>query len=819
MVSRLRLLSLPRVATRLLPLAAVLASPLPAPAQKGTVQREVQRRLNLSQEAESLAAEGDAALAAGNTAEAVNRYRAALERIAPGSAALAANRQSLVAKFAESSVVLARDQAGRGEFIRARQTLQAVLGENVSPGYPPAQALLKELDDADRFNPAQTPGHANATKKVKDLFIIAQGMVDLADYKAAKVAYEQILAVDETNTAARRGMERVEKLINDHLRSERDYTRAKMLNEVDAQWETEVPSSLKRSGTKQPGELASGGETVSSARLKMQSIILDRLAMADSPLQEALTYIATKAVELDSGEPDPAKKGVNIVFNPGSKAPGDFKTVTLDLRNASLGDALRSIADLTMTRLSIEGNTITVSPLGVGSRIVIRTYRVPPGFLTKSGTATADAGAADPFASGDKPAAGGLKITKMSAKAWLEQNGVPFPEGTTADYSAGSNQLIVRNTEENQDLVQTAVDSVSDKTQRQVLVKVVLLKAEQKRLQELGYDWLLSAAEAAGSGIFASGGTLGNASGNLQAVDFPIQSPTGPVGNNPVTAGLRGAFDLQAAPTIDKLIAEGTTDNTLTGTRSPAILSAAGVFNSPQFQGVLRGLDQKTGIDISVAQTLVLKAGQRATAASTRTIRYPTEFDPPQIPQTVQPPTIRDTTTNTVYQLPSNSIPPVTPTTPQSFEDKETGSTIEVEATVGDDGATVDLNLSVVFRDFDGFINYGTPITSGGAVLTDNKIFQPVFSEINESTQVQLYDGATVTIGGLSAAKYETIADKVPLFGDIPFLGRFFRSDVTKVTQKAAVYFVTVKIVDAGGIGIQEAAAAAEQAAAAPPGP
>jgi hypothetical protein len=225
-----------------------------------------------------------------------------LERIAPGSAALAANRQSLVAKFADSSVVLARDQAGRGEFIRARQTLQAVLEENVSPGYPPAQALLKELDDADIYNPAQTPGHANATKKVKDLFIIAQGMVDLADYKAAKVAYEQILAVDETNTAARRGMERVEKLINDHLRSERDYTRAKMLNDVDAEWETEVPTALRQSGTRQPGEAASGGEAVSPARLKMQSIILDRLAMADSPLQEALTYIANKAVELDSAE-------------------------------------------------------------------------------------------------------------------------------------------------------------------------------------------------------------------------------------------------------------------------------------------------------------------------------------------------------------------------------------------------------------------------------------------------------------------------------------------------------------------------------------
>ena len=142
-----------------------------------------------------------------------------------------------------------------------------------------------------------------------------------------------------------------------------------------------------------------------------------------------------------------------------------------------------------------------------------------------------------------------------------------------------------------------------------------------------------------------------------------------------------------------------------------------------------------------------------------------------------------------------------------------------MEATVGDDGITVDLNLSVVFREFDGFINFGTPITSGGAVLTDNRILQPVFTAINETAQLQIYDGATVTIGGLSDAKFETINDKVPLLGDIPFLGRLFRSSVNQVTQRAIIYFVTVQVVDPGGVGIQEAAAAAEEAAAAAPGP
>ena len=248
LLQRLRLLSVPHLATRLGPLAALLAYPVAAPAQQETVQRETQRRQALAQEAESLAAEGDAALAAGHTAEAVNRYRTALERLPEAAAALSPLRRSVVGKLADTSVTYARELAEKGELDKARLALQAVLENQVAPGYPPAKTLLGQLDDPDRFNPSQTPRHSADTKKVSDLFVIAQGMVDIADYKAAKQAYNQILAVDDTNTAARRGLEGVERQINNHLRAERDYTRAKMLNEVDKQWETTVPA-----GPNQPG--------------------------------------------------------------------------------------------------------------------------------------------------------------------------------------------------------------------------------------------------------------------------------------------------------------------------------------------------------------------------------------------------------------------------------------------------------------------------------------------------------------------------------------------------------------------------------------
>lgn len=823
MADRMSLFSVPQYVTRLVPfavLAAGFAAPLPGFAQERAVQREVQRRLDVAQEASSLEAEGDAAVVEGKLGEAVGHYSAALDRLPAGAGALQAQRRNLVAKFASASVNYADQQAKKGQIDAATLTLNAVLDDRAAPGYKPALTLRKQLQDPDRYNPALTPAHVENTDKVRRLFTLATGFEDLADWTAARGAYNQILAADATNIAARRGLERVEMRVNDYLRAARDHTHAKMINDVDRQWE--APVTAVRSGLSQvpgpsgDGDVASG---YAPAQRKLQTIIIDSLSMSETPLRDALVYLVRKSRELDVTEPDPEARGVNIIFNPGSRPEDSFPTVSVDLRGISLGEALKQIGDLTNTRTFTVGNSVMVAPVGENSRIVLRRFRVAPGFLTKVGTSEVDAAAGqDPFgggAEGDEPGKG-LKITRVSAQDWLARNGVSFPEGSRADYIPSSNTLMVRNTEENLALVDNVLEATMDKSQQQVLVTVILLKTEQRNLEELGYDWLVAPANLGDSGLFFGGGTVGNASGNGAglAENYPLVSPNGAaVGGSPMTAGLRGASDLFSNPGIDDLIASGTTGpGTGTGTggsRSPGILAVSGVFTDPQVTAIMRGLNQKKGIDLSSSTSLILKSGQRGTAGSTRLIPYPTEFDPPQIPQTItgQQVLFDD---GSVADLPETGVPPVTPTTPQSFEFKDTGTTLEVEATVGEDGR-VQLDLNAVFREFDGFINYGTPITSGSILLTSNQIFQPVFSVVSASVSPTVADGATITIAGLSEGKWATIQDKVPLLGDLPFVGRFFRSDVKEVTRKAVVYFVKVKIIDPGGVSRQEAAGLAEK--------
>jgi general secretion pathway protein D len=110
--------------------------------------------------------------------------------------------------------------------------------------------------------------------------------------------------------------------------------------------------------------------------------------------------------------------------------------------------------------------------------------------------------------------------------------------------------------------------------------------------------------------------------------------------------------------------------------------------------------------------------------------------------------------------------------------------------------------------EFEGFINYGSPIQTGAVdalgnpttvVLTENRITQPVFSTRKLTTAVTIWDGQTVAIGGLIREDVQHVEDKVPLFGDIPLVGRFFRTTSENHFKKNLMIFVTARLIDPAG--------------------
>lgn len=124
---------------------------------------------------------------------------------------------------------------------------------------------------------------------------------------------------------------------------------------------------------------------------------------------------------------------------------------------------------------------------------------------------------------------------------------------------------------------------------------------------------------------------------------------------------------------------------------------------------------------------------------------------------------------------------PVTPTTGASFETRNSGATVEVEPVIGQDGYTIDLNLLPQVVEFEGFINYGSPIqtTSTNAlgeqvvnVITPNVTNQPIFSKRNATTSESVFDGQTVVLGGLMREDGKKIEDKAPLVAQVQRIGQ-----------------------------------------------
>ena len=185
----------------------------------------------------------------------------------------------------------------------------------------------------------------------------------------------------------------------------------------------------------------------------------------------------------------------------------------------------------------------------------------------------------------------------------------------------------------------------------------------------------------------------------------------------------------------------------------------------------------------------------RASIVLAREFIYPTEFSPPQIP----------TNFGGGSGGGAASSFPVTPTTPTAFAKRDVGITLEVEPVV--DNRRVDLSLTPSATEFEGFVDYGTPITNGsvsgffGTVTSTqpNHILQPIFRTNKATSSVSVWDGQTVAIAGVITEKRHVLNDKVPIVGNLPLVGRAFQSKVSLTERKNVVIYVTVRVLDPSG--------------------
>ena len=348
-------------------LSASPEEPAPSPEAEapGTARKAVARRQETVAKADEAAIRGQRLLADKDYNGAARELKRSLDLL-PNSPVVESRRQEYTQQFADASLSRARELAEAGNYTEAIQLTEKVLDPAVAPQNAKAKELLADLKDPEIYQAAITPEHIARAQKVESAVKEAASRIQTGDYDAAEKSYQEALKYDPYNSAARRGLEDVEK----HMAAKEQATASDPFSseEMLQGGTAELPAKRKAAlatADDDPSQVSAMEYVVD----RLNSIIIPELEFEDTPLQDALAFLEQKSFELDDLEPDPGRKGLKIVIPPAVRESisKDAPTIYLKLTRASFAEALRYVTELAQVSYKVEGNTVVIEPVKVES--------------------------------------------------------------------------------------------------------------------------------------------------------------------------------------------------------------------------------------------------------------------------------------------------------------------------------------------------------------------------------------------------------------------------------------------------------------------
>jgi type II secretory pathway component GspD/PulD (secretin)/tetratricopeptide (TPR) repeat protein len=409
-------------------------------------------------------------------------------------------------------------------------------------------------------------------------------------------------------------------------------------------------------------------------------------------------------------------------------------------------------------------------------------------------------GAADALDAGNAQGAGGggsdggLKyITQrtmasspsIAARAFFTALGVNLeaPPGKSVFFNDRLGKLFVKATEQDLDTIERAIEMLNE-VAPQVHVKSRFIEVSQDDDKALGFDWYL--------GQFNIGNQAVGTGGSSPSLNVPT-SAGNPLGAFP---GNTVANVIPGSPT-DQLLTGGLRNLTGNGSSSTPVLGTiTGILTDPNFRMVLHALEQRSGVETLAEPEATTTSGRQAQMRATKVLTIITGVNT----DTSSSGNNNNNNNNNGGGGSGTSLASITYDTSPI----EIGPILDIVPYVLSDGYTINLALIPSLTDFNG---YDTPPNLGiSSSTTGNNIgyvavapVLPDFTVRQVVTSVNVWDNQTVALGGLISSQVSSINDKVPVMGNLPFVGRLFQSQSKTTTKKNLMIFVTATIVDPAG--------------------
>lgn len=340
--------------------------------------------------------------------------------------------------------------------------------------------------------------------------------------------------------------------------------------------------------------------------------------------------------------------------------------------------------------------------------------------------------------------------------------------------------LLVRASLADLDMIEAAVQALNI-APPQVNIKAKFVEVTQNDTRALGFDWY-----------------LGNFLMNNNAMG--LQAGTAPsYGGAPTMANPNGFFP---GTSLDNTIPSSPSDQLLTSglrnaANAPAVATFSGILTDPQFRVVIRALEQREGVDLLNEGQVTTLSGRQAQIQVVDLRTIVTGVDPSQNAGgggTALGGTAAAGVVGTVITYDTQVLP--------------FGPVLDVIPYVSADGYTIQLTIIPTITEFTGYDDPGAFVpqaqsVSGGAggvgVPLTAQLPLPRFRLRQVTTSAIVWDGQTVVLGGLLTEDVSRIKDKIPVLGDLPLVGRFFRSESTSMAKRSLIIFVTPTIIDPAG--------------------
>ncbi|MEO5957914.1 MAG: type II secretory pathway, component PulD [Opitutaceae bacterium] len=694
-------------------------------------------------------------------------------------------------KKEKASALLERAQvltrAGNLDGARAALAAHAQL----APADPRSGNLERQIARTEARNTATALDPAFARDRAATEQLVARGRAQYVagDIDGAQETFRIVEAQEPDNTVAKGFLLRIATEKAETGVINREKTRAQLLEEVAKSWQR---PGIYQERAREPDRAAAAAPLAK----KLNEIVLPSVSFTRAEIGQVVAALSAASEEFDPTAAGP--KGVNIVLlDPSNKTA----SVTITLRNATLKRVLDFVTEAVGYQYEVQADAVVVRPGGETSTLDTAFFPVTRAtVLRMTGIATAAGGSKDPYspggaASAPEPAVSGGEAAGM--RAFLQQAGVSFAvEGSSLAYDGSA--IIVTQNARNLERIRNILARYNDV--RQVEIESKFMEVQEGALEELGVKWNLSRRGIPQINPQTGAPILDN---NGRQIFVPQETYT----TDTLTRSLVSAFPSttnNTAITIDNVAqpgipASGTRTNVAPpnipgavalGATAAALANITGFVGEFDVSAVVRALSQKQGTDLLSSPKVTVLSGNPANITVAQEMRYPQSYGEIQSQ-------VGSSGTGT-----SGAGVTITAGTPQEFTTRNVGVELKVTPTVEEDDYSISLDLNPRVTEFEGFVEYGGPsiaISSGTTVTVPPGFYQPIFSVRDISTKVTIWDGATLVMGGLTREEVKKVNDKIPFFGDIPLIGRLFRSKGESAQKRNLLIFVTANLVSPGG--------------------